>query len=140
MIETQARVMRVDGATAWVQAESPSSCGACGGKGCGASLYSRLLHPREPEYAVGNPIAARAGELVVVGVEDGVLFRAALAAYVLPLMLLLLGALLGGRWGEFGALAGAVAGLTLAAMWLRSRRGASQPVILRRGATVCSTR
>lgn len=140
MIETPARVVRVDGGTAWVCAESPSTCGACGGKGCGASLYARLLHPREPEYAVANPIDARPGEPVVVGIEDGALFKAALAAYVVPLALLLLGALLGSRQGDLAAVLGALAGLALAVVWLRRRRSGGGPVILRRGTVACGTR
>jgi sigma-E factor negative regulatory protein RseC len=140
MIETPARVMRVAGDTAWVCPESPASCGACGGKGCGASLYTRLLHPREPEYAVGNPIAAQPGEAVVVGVEDGALFRAAAAAYLVPLALLVGGAMLAGRWGDLQAVAGAAVGLLLAVAWLRRRRPRGLPVILRRGTVVCGTR
>lgn len=140
MIETPARVVRVEGATAWVCAESPSSCGACGGKGCGASLYARLLHPHEPEYAVGNPIDARPGEPVVVGIEDGALLKAALAAYIVPLFLVLLGALVGSQSGNLTAVAGALAGLVLAVAWLRRRRGSASPVILRRGSVACGTR
>jgi sigma-E factor negative regulatory protein RseC len=140
MIETPARVVRVDGGTAWVCAESPSACGACGGKGCGASLYTKLLHPREPEYAVANSIDARPGEPVVVGIEDGALFKAALAAYIVPLALLLLGALLGSRQGDLAAVLGALAGLVLAVVWLRRRRAGGGPVILRRGTVACGTR
>lgn len=140
MIETPARVMRVQGPTAWVCPESPSSCGACGGKGCGASLYARLLHPREPEYAVDNPIDAHPGDAVVVGIEDGDLFRAAMAGYMLPLFLLVLGALLGARWGEIQAVAGAVVGLLLAVAWLRRRNSGRQPIILRRGTIACGDR
>lgn len=139
MTETPARVVRVDGGIAWVRAESPSSCGACGGKGCGSSLFARMLISREPEYPVDNPIDAAPGEAVVVGLPDGALLRAALAAYVVPLALLLAGALLGGRWGEAGAVTGAAAGLLLAALWLRARRSGARPTILRRGATACGT-
>jgi sigma-E factor negative regulatory protein RseC len=141
MIETQARVMRIDAGVAWVTPDSPASCGACGGKGCGASLYAKLLRPTEPEYAVANPIAAVPGETVVVGIEDGDLFRAALAAYLVPLIMLLIGAMLGARWGEWQAVVLAVAGLLLALVWLRGRdRGRRQPRILRRGTIVCGTR
>lgn len=139
MIENSARVTRVEGDLAWVRAESPSSCGACGGKGCGSSIFVRLLHPGEPEYAVMNPISAEPGEAVVVGIEEGALLRAAVAAYLVPLLLLLGGALLGGVWGEPQAIAGGVAGLVAAAVWLRRRRAPPSPVILRRGATGCAT-
>ncbi|TCJ19519.1 Fis family transcriptional regulator [Parasulfuritortus cantonensis] len=138
MIENSARVVRVEGDIAWVRSESPSSCGACGGKGCGSSTFARMLHPHEPEYAVSNPIDAEPGDNVVVGIEEGSLLRAALSAYVVPLLLLLLGALLGGNWGEGWAVAGGVAGLAVAALWLKRRHAATAPVILRRGSAGCS--
>lgn len=140
MTETPARVVRVEGDLAWVRGESPSSCGACGGKGCGSSVFVRLLHPREPEYLVSNPISAQAGEAVVVGIEEGVLLRAAISAYLVPLLLLLLGALSGGVWGEPQAIAGGAVGLAVAAIWLKRRRGVSAPVILRHGSTACASR
>jgi sigma-E factor negative regulatory protein RseC len=140
MLENAARVVRVEGDLAWVRTESPSSCGACGGKGCGSSIFVRLLHPREPEYAVLNPISAEAGEAVVVGLEEGALLQAALAGYLVPLLGLLSGALLGGVWGDLQAVFGAVAGLALAAVWLKRRKALPSPVILRRGPAGCSTR
>jgi sigma-E factor negative regulatory protein RseC len=138
MIENTAQVVRVEGDLAWVRADSPSSCGACGGKGCGSSTFVRMLHPREPEYAVLNPISAEAGETVVVGIEEGALLRAAMSGYLVPLSLLLVGALLGGIWGEGAAVAGALVGLVAAAAWLKRRRALPGPVILRRGSTACS--
>lgn len=137
MIETPARVTRVEHDATWVHVESPESCGACGGRGCGSSLYTRMLHPREPEYPVANPIAARPGEEVVVGIEDGAIFKAVFSGYLMPLVLLLAGAALGSNLGEaYGILGGGV-GLLVAAQWLRTRRGGAQPVILRRGTLVC---
>lgn len=138
MTETPARVVRVDGDLAWVRSDSPSSCGACAGKGCGSSVFARLVHPGEPEYAVLNPISAEAGEAVVVGIEEGVLLRAAISGYLVPLLSLLLGALLGGAWGEPQAIAGGAAGLAVAAVWLKRRRDVPSPVILRRGSHHCA--
>lgn len=138
MIENPARVMRVEADLAWVRSESPSSCGACAGKGCGNSLYARLLHPREPEYPVLNPIGAEVGEAVVVGIEDGAVFRAVLSGYLVPLALLLLGALLGSHWGEGESIVGSLIGLSCAAVWLKRRRSDTSPVIIRRGESHCS--
>lgn len=140
MIETPARILRTEGATAWVVAAAPASCGACGGKGCGSSIFTRLLHRDEPEYAVDNAIGAQPGEAVVIGVEDGAVFKAALAAYLVPLALLMLGAMLGARLGEVQAVVGAVLGLLLAVLWLRRRRAGARPIILRRGEAACQSR
>lgn len=146
MIETPARITRIEGATAWVTSQAPSSCGACGGKGCASSVFSRFWHPDEPEYRVDNPIGALAGETVVVGLPDGSLLQAALASYALPLLLLLLGAGLGKLLGgELGAVAGGLLGLLFAGAVLKRHRGnGTVPVILRRddgvSGVACGTR
>ncbi len=145
MIESPARITRVDGTVAWVVSEAPASCGACGGKGCGSSVFNRLWHPDNPEFRVDNPIGAASGEAVVVGLPEGALLRASGAAYVIPLLALLsgagLGQLLGGAGGgEPAAILGGLTGLLLAGLWLKRRRPrqAGHPVILRRGSTQCA--
>ena len=143
MIETPARITRLDGLEeAWVVSAAPSSCGACGGKGCGSSLFARALHAREPEYRVENSIGACVGEAVVIGLPDGALLNAALSGYIVPLLLLLAGAALG-QWiaGEAGAVAGCLLGLGLAALNLKRGRGTEvRPVVLRRGEAGCASR
>lgn len=140
MIETPARITRTEGDTAWVVSAAPSSCGACGGKGCGSSTFARILHPHEPEYRVDNQFGAQPGEAVVVGLPDGALFRAALASYLIPLLLLVLVAAIGQYFaGELGAVLGGLFGLVLAGWNLRRSRAATiQPVVLRHGSSSCA--
>jgi sigma-E factor negative regulatory protein RseC len=140
MTETTARVRRVEGDTAWVVGEAPSSCGACAGKGCGSSVFARLLHAGEPEYPVHNGIAARPGDAVVVAIEDGALLGAATRAYIVPLAVLLAGALAGSSLGEAAAVLGGALGLMAAMLWLRRARGSARPVIVRFGAAECASR
>ncbi len=137
MLETPARVVRLQGNVAWVRVETPASCGACAGKGCGASLYARLLHPREPEYAVLNPILAQPGERVMIGIEEGALLRAAAAAYLIPLALLTLGALVGSAQGDAGAVIGGTLGLLLGLVRMKWQPSRGMPVILRRSRDGC---
>ena len=141
MIETPARIIRLEGDSAWVVSEAPSSCGACAGHGCGSSVFARVLHADEPEYRVDNPIGAEAGDSVVVGLPDGALLGAAVSGYLVPLLLLLSIAALGQQFaGELGAITGGLVGLLLAATWLRRRSvQAVNPAILRRGSSNCST-
>lgn len=141
MIESPARITRLEGESAWVVAAAPSSCGACGGKGCGSSLFARVLHADEPEYQVDNAIGAAVGESVVVGLPDGALLGAAISAYMVPLLLLIATALLGQHFaGELGAVAGGLCGLVLAALNLKRRRAPPvTPVVLRRGETRCAS-
>jgi sigma-E factor negative regulatory protein RseC len=141
MIEAPARVTRSEGAAAWVVSEAPASCGACGGRGCGSSVFNRLWHADDPEYRVTNPIGAQPGEAVVIGLPDGALLHAAWAAYLVPLCALFLGTSMGQAWGgETAAVLGGLSGLLLSGLWLRrSRRdGAGEPVILRRGSAQCA--
>lgn len=134
MSETLARVVRVEGDTAWVQVEAPTSCGACGGRGCGSStVFGQLFHARPPAYPVDNAIAAQVGDSVIVAVAEGELLRSALRGYGVPLALLLLGAVLGSALaGEIGSMLGAVAGLALGALPLRHAL-AARPSIVRQG-------
>jgi sigma-E factor negative regulatory protein RseC len=120
LIESPARIQRLEGDIAWVVSEAPSSCGACAGKGCGSSVFARFWHADLPEYPVANPIGAQPGDAVVIGLPEGALLHAALASYGLPLTLLLAGAAAGGiPFGEPGAIGGGLCGLILAALWLK---------------------
>lgn len=135
-----------DGVYAWVDTERTSGCSSCSAKGCGTGTLSKALGARSHRVRVRNPIDAQVGEGVVLGLRDDALVRGSFFVYIVPLLALLAGALLGetlaGRLGvawadAFVALAGAV-GLALGLLWLRSfgRRWADdeghQPVILRR--------
>ncbi len=72
----------------------------------------------------------------------GALLRAAFAAYVTPLLLLLLAAGIGQQLGgELGAALGGLCGLLLAGLQLKRRRTpVSYPVVLRRGESVGACR
>ena len=135
-----ARIERIDGNTVWVQIEAPASCGACAGRGCGSSVYARIWHQTPPSYRLENRIGAQVGDAVVIGLPAGALWRAALWAYALPLLLAVLGAGLLTRWGDAAALAGALIGLLLGALAMRflGGRGVGQsPVLLRFGGMQC---
>jgi sigma-E factor negative regulatory protein RseC len=135
LIESPARIRRIEGDTAWVVSEAPSSCGACAGKGCGSSVFARFWHAEEAEYPVANPIGAETGEAVVIGLPDGALLHAALASYGVALLMLFCCAGLGTYFfGEPGAIIGGLSGVALTALWLKLRRSPKhEPVILRRG-------
>jgi sigma-E factor negative regulatory protein RseB len=54
LIESPARIKRIEGDTAWVVSEAPTSCGACAGKGCGSSVFARFWHADLPN--IRSPI------------------------------------------------------------------------------------
>jgi sigma-E factor negative regulatory protein RseC len=88
-VEGIARVVRVEGATAWFEPEQTTSCGSCASAAsCGAgatgigTVASRNAQRR---FSLDNINQLRPGERVVVGVDDRALLKASLTAYALPL-------------------------------------------------------
>ncbi|MBI5792271.1 MAG: SoxR reducing system RseC family protein [Rhodocyclales bacterium] len=145
-VEGIARVVGVDGATAWLEPEQTGGCGSCASaNSCGAGTSQGGIG------TVANRIAARrftldnisdlhVGERVVVGVAERALVSAALTAYGLPLATALTA---GGiadsyRGGDFATMAamagGLITGLLLARLVARrlSMRGELAPRFLRR--------
>ncbi|MBK1649965.1 SoxR reducing system RseC family protein [Rhabdochromatium marinum] len=123
MIEEFAIVVATDDSYAEVEPQRRSTCHHCAVQGaCGTSLIDKFLGRRPLRLRVTNSIGARVGERVILGVADAMLLRAAVAAYLLPLFGLMLGAALAlelaawGRWpgGDLWAVAGALLGFTLA--------------------------
>ena len=108
MTESEGTVVRVDGDHLWLGVDN--GCSGCDKiSSCGAG-ESRLQRVR-------NTIGARIGDRVVVTVPDGVVLKAALYSYLLPLLLTLVGAAGGtSLGGDRGAVGGALVGL--AGGWL----------------------
>ncbi|MCL6555641.1 MAG: SoxR reducing system RseC family protein [Burkholderiales bacterium] len=139
LLETPARVLEVVDDMALVEADYRGGCGggACASGGCGATLLAQLFS-RSPRGAlrVANPIGARPGERVVVGVKAGSLLAASLLVYLLPLVLLLVAAVAANRLLGGDGAAALGAGLGLGLGWLLARRVAcrhgARPRILRR--------
>lgn len=144
MIESEGLVVRVEGDSAYIQAQRKSSCGGCAkeGESCGTSTLIGFFDKKTPLYRARNDLGAKVGDRVVIGVEDGVLYQGMLAIYLPPLLLLLAGAIGGQSMaatpaaGEIYAMGGALAGLAAGFFWSRnysarlSAGGRYQPVIL----------
>ncbi|QIK37110.1 SoxR reducing system RseC family protein [Caldichromatium japonicum] len=143
MIEEAATVIAVEGEWAQVSAMRQAACGQCGAQGaCGTAMIARLFPGHDSVLRVHNPIGARVGERVALGLATGVMLRLTALAYLMPAAALILGAVLGERLGGPHAgpasILGALSGLGLA-FWLLgiyslrlARQPAHQPVILRR--------
>ena len=115
MIETRAIVIRLEGNEALVESTQGGGCGHCDSEnGCGSGKMSKLFCSEPRRFRVRNDGNAQVGTLVQVTLPEGVLLRSALLMYMLPLALLLCGAIFGARWDEGGdayAAAGGVMGL-----------------------------
>ena len=147
MIEEIGVVITAQGDIAEVEGQRRSTCGGCAvNRACGTSLIARYFGRRRSLLRAHNSIGARPGDRVVLGLPEGALLEASFVAYLVPLLAMMGGAILGdhlaGVWTPayaqgisvlcgFGALA-------VALVWLRKfgRTKASderfQPRILRR--------
>ncbi len=141
MITERARVVSLDGEFAWVESASQAGCARCAeGKGCGGSIFSRLLGERLHRIRALAIPGLQAGDEVVLGLDEDGLVASALAAYLVPLLAMFAGAFLvfeiAGN-GDAGTLGGGVVGFVAGLVWLRrfSRRHAAdaryQPRIVR---------
>ena len=144
MIEERAMVVAVEEGYVWLETRRRSSCGGCqqASGGCGAATLAKLWPGQRARVrAIAEP-GLRPGDEVMVGLAEGALLRGALLVYLLPLALLLAGALLGqavfAGAGEEPVAALGVVGLGLGFLAVRvlSRRlrrdARFQPVVLRR--------
>ncbi len=98
MLEEQGKVLEVLGDYARVTAQPTSACGSCSAKkGCGTSLLSELFSRRSRIFMAHNLVGAKAGDAVTIGLDESVMQRASVMVYLLPLLTLLGGAMLG-QW------------------------------------------
>lgn len=141
MLETHAVVVRVEGQQTFVQASQGGGCGQCGGKGCGTAKLSQMFCTKPRQFQVDNPIGARVGDEVIVAVAEGTVLRGIGLLYLLPLLLLATGAVIGNvaapqaEQQDFYAAACGFAGLAIGfvlSKWFAARREHLRPYIARR--------
>lgn len=139
LIEGVARVVAIEGGTAWLEPEQTTACGHCAGKAvCGVAPGSARLVARR--FALANDHDFQVGERVIVGVPEESVRRAALTAYGIPLLLMLASGVtvqkLGG--GDLESALATLAGLAVGIVVVRlrsrllSQRGQLTPHYLRR--------
>jgi sigma-E factor negative regulatory protein RseC len=135
MLETKAIVIQRQGNEALVEAIQGGGCGHCDSeKGCGSGKLSQLFCSEPRRFRVRNNANAQVGDMVQVVLGDGLLLRSALLMYILPLLLLMIGAAAGTqlsseeRVGEvysaIGGLVGLISGF-LIVKFVSSRRSKS---------------
>lgn len=143
MIEEEAVVASVEGGQIWVEKPRKSACGTCSQR-CASAVVADHVDKGTVRLAVSASIFLRTGDRVVVGVPEGAILLGALGVYLLPLVGLLAGAILGKAIGsslmsgatDLAAIVGGLVGLvgTLAFLKLTPllARYAPQPVVLRK--------
>ena len=143
MIEQRAQVIEVGEGYALVEVARMTTCAACSAKpACGTSVLAKVVGNRHRRMLVLSDLPLRAGDEVVVGIAESALVRGSFAVYIVPLVLMLAGAMMGDlTFSETGealtVLLGGV-GLVLGLVWLnvftRGIRADSrfQPIVVRR--------
>lgn len=131
MLETRAIIVHVSGDDALVESKGGLGCGNCDSvQGCSSGKLSQLFCSKPRQFKVKNVANANVGDEVRVTLPEGVLLRSSILMYLVPLVLLLGGAMSGVLWaGEATnrdgyALAGALFGLAtgfLLAKWISRR-------------------
>jgi len=97
-------------------------CHKC--SGCGAQKETMII-------TANNPIAAKAGDMVVIESATGPVLKAAAMLYILPVVLFLAGYLLGEhlfRLGPLFGVNGIVAGLVLVKLYDRQLQKKQDPI------------
>lgn len=130
-MDLYARVRRLEDAHAVVAlAQERGGCGRCSeAGGCRSGILGQMFRASPREFSLPNGIDARAGERVIVRLAAGSLMRGSLAAYLTPVV----GVLVGGVFGaaiagdhfarDVGAIAGALLGLVVAVCLIVFRLG-----------------
>jgi sigma-E factor negative regulatory protein RseC len=127
MIEETATIVGLDDAGyAIVETQQRAACGSCDQTGsCSTTVLSGLFKRRPNRLKVRNPIHAKLGEQVIIGLDESAFLRLSFSAYLIPLICLILFAILAQtvaqqfamHTGELpiviGGLLGLIAGLVL---------------------------
>lgn len=147
MIEETGIIVEVDEHHAWVEAASSSSCSHCSAnQGCGTASLQKWFKRKPNRLRVSKNQDVGLGERVVIGIPEQALVRGSFMIYMVPLLALIAGALIGAQindglgWAYKDGLSilFALVSLVASIAWLKrymlneSKDSAYQPVILRR--------
>ena len=138
MIEEIATVSAVYDGQVEVVCFSKSACGACKQNShCGTGIVSKALPARDHRFVIATELALTVNQQVRISIPEHSLLRSVLLVYLLPLLLVMAGALLasvGLSMGDGGTILGAALGgclgFVLASRWANHARLATEPVIL----------
>jgi sigma-E factor negative regulatory protein RseC len=144
MIEEEAIVSHIEAGKVWVEKPRKSACSGCSQQ-CASAAVGQYLEASMIRLRVFSPIEVHVGDRVMLGIQEDAIVKGAFWAYLIPLLGLFLGAILGDIVASSvisvisndGASAlGGVTGLILSFVFLKFTRVLSRdklhPVILRK--------
>jgi sigma-E factor negative regulatory protein RseC len=127
MIEQTGVVISVQGDMAEVEGQRRSACGGCAASGaCGTSLIARYLGRKRMLLRAHNPIGAGPGDPVVLGLPEGALLQASFVVYLVPLLAMIGGGIVGDyiaalfapSYAQSSSVLGGLGALAAALWWL----------------------
>jgi sigma-E factor negative regulatory protein RseC len=96
MLEEKARVVSVDSGYATIESIGTAGCGGCSASAsCGTASLASLFGRRSRRLRVLNDIGALPGDQVIVHLNSSAMLLASMLIYLLPLLMLLAGAIFG---------------------------------------------
>lgn len=114
MIEEQGRVVALESGAVWVETVRRDTCSLCqASRGCGHRVLDEARAGTRAWVRALADVSAEVGDRVTIAIPEHLLLRGTLRVYLLPLVLLFGGALLGqhGIGGDGAALAFGLTGL-----------------------------
>ena len=140
MLTQTGEVVTWQDGVARVRVQRFAGCGRCQlRQGCGVGTLERAFPGSSLELSMPAKVPLHPGERVTIGLRESTMLGAASLVYLLPLLLLLLGALtlapLGDAASAVGGLIGLAGGILAVRRWVRrAGRGPDcQPVLLDSG-------
>ncbi len=145
MMRSLATVVAVNPGIITVTCQQQTSCGHCASRdSCGTGIVSKAAPGRSHLVKIVTQTRVSIGEVVEIGLSERSMLHSAILVYVLPLLFLVLGAVLGQWWfvdlagsGELGviltAVLSAAVGLLLARRFAKRLEGNSayKPSLIR---------
>lgn len=90
MIEETALVLEVKGQHVLLETQRKSACQSCSVKsGCGTSTLSKVVGKRSSQFAVDKTLDVKAGDQVIVAIDENALVQSSLLMYLLPMIVML---------------------------------------------------
>jgi len=96
MIKEQALVIAVEEHAVLVQTQRTSTCGSCESKqGCGTAVLAKGMGQGTTRLRIQTDLDVKVGDRVILAIDESALLIGSLLIYLLPLLALILGGLLG---------------------------------------------
>lgn len=93
MLEEYGKVVALEPGLAWVETVRISSCQSCSARSaCGQKVLAKVVGQKSCVISALNTYSLQVGDRVVVGVRESTFLKTALLVYLLPLVMMIGGA------------------------------------------------